>query len=67
MFRSRTMFAAAVALSMIAGCTALDDGKSLSDSVTAEPSPAFMKRVENDPFPAAGAGGVAQAKKSTSR
>lgn len=66
MFRVWTIFVAAAALSTIVGCTALDDGKSLSDSVTAEPSPAFMKRVENDPFPAAGAG-VSAAKKSTSR
>ena len=48
-----------------AGCSALDDGPSLSESVTAEPSATFLKRVENDPFPTAGVSGAATPKKST--
>jgi hypothetical protein len=45
----------ALALAAIAGCTNLNDGKSLTKEVTAQPSPAFMKKVAGDPFPAAGA------------
>jgi hypothetical protein len=37
------------------GCTNLNDGKSMTKEVTAPPSPAFMKKVAGDPFPAAGA------------
>jgi len=38
----------------VAGCTSLNDGKSLTDEVTSQPSPSFMKKVAGDPFPAAG-------------
>jgi hypothetical protein len=37
------------------GCSNLNDGKSMTKEVTAPPSPAFMKKVAGDPFPAAGA------------
>jgi hypothetical protein len=42
-------------LLVIAGCSSVNDGKSLTQEVTAQPSPAFMKKVAGDPFPAAGA------------
>jgi hypothetical protein len=41
-------------LTVVAGCTNLNDGKSMTREVTAQPSPAFMKKVAGDPFPAAG-------------
>jgi hypothetical protein len=44
----------AFGLAAVAGCTSLNDGKSLTEEVTAPPSPAFMKKVAGDPFPAAG-------------
>ena len=42
-------------LTAVAGCTNLNDGKSMTKEVTAPPSPAFMKKVAGDPFPTAGA------------
>ena len=44
----------ACGLVAVAGCANLNDGKSLTEEVTAQPSPAFMKKVAGDPFPAAG-------------
>lgn len=36
------------------GCTQLDKKSAIRDTVTKEPDAAFLKRVKNDPFPAAG-------------
>jgi hypothetical protein len=63
----------AVCLIAVAGCTNLNEGKSLTEEVTAPPSQAFMKKVAGDPFPAAGTpikatgGAAGQAAGRTSR
>lgn len=36
------------------GCTPLEKKSAIRDTVTKEPDAAFLKRVKNDPFPAAG-------------
>lgn len=38
----------------LVGCKPLDKKSSLRDNVMKEPDAAFLKRVKNDPFPAAG-------------
>lgn len=38
----------------LVGCTQLDKKSAIRETITKEPDAAFLKRVKNDPFPAAG-------------
>jgi hypothetical protein len=38
----------------LVGCTQLDKKSTIRETITKEPDAAFLKRVKNDPFPAAG-------------
>ena len=39
---------------LAAGCTSMDRESSMREKITKDADPAFLKRVKNDPFPAAG-------------
>jgi hypothetical protein len=43
-----------VATALLAGCTQMGRESSMREKVTKDADPAFLKRVKNDPFPAAG-------------
>lgn len=56
-----------VATALLAGCTQMGRESSMREKVTKDADPAFLKRVKNDPFPAAGQAPKVAANTSGSR